>query len=104
MADFYKNERRRLDILVEDDDKPTGGQWSFDEDNRKKLPKDVSVPELAKAERGPYTADVIDLVCKNFPDHPGDAEDFAWPTGTSALTRMPSRSAATASFTACSVH
>jgi len=35
MADFYKFQRKRLDILM-DGDEPFGGQWSFDEDNRKK--------------------------------------------------------------------
>ena len=36
MADFYKFQRTRLDILM-DGDKPAGGQWSFDDENRKKL-------------------------------------------------------------------
>ena len=47
MADFYKWQRKRLDILVEDDD-PVGGKWSFDEDNRKKVPKKLlgEIPEL----------------------------------------------------------
>lgn len=38
MAEFYKFQRRRFDILM-DDDSPTGGKWSFDEANRKKVPK-----------------------------------------------------------------
>jgi len=37
MAEFYKFQRTRLNILMDDDD-PVGGQWSFDEQNRKKLP------------------------------------------------------------------
>ncbi|MSZ75984.1 MAG: cryptochrome/photolyase family protein, partial [Actinobacteria bacterium] len=38
MQHFYTWQRRRLDVLVEDGD-PVGGKWSFDEANRKKLPK-----------------------------------------------------------------
>ena len=38
MADFYQWQRRRLDILM-DNGKPVGEKWSFDEKNRKKLPK-----------------------------------------------------------------
>lgn len=38
MADYYKSQRRRLDVLM-DGDQPKGGRWSFDEDNRKKVPK-----------------------------------------------------------------
>jgi len=37
MADFYKWQRTRLGILM-DGDEPEGGQWSYDEDNRRKLP------------------------------------------------------------------
>ena len=38
MADFYKHQRRKLNILLEGD-KPVGGKWSFDTENRKKIPK-----------------------------------------------------------------
>ncbi len=38
MAGFYKHQRRRLNVLVEKD-QPVGGQWSFDEQNRRKIPK-----------------------------------------------------------------
>jgi len=37
MADFYQWQRRRMDILMEGN-APAGGSWSFDKDNRKKLP------------------------------------------------------------------
>ena len=44
MADFYKWQRRRLDILIEQDGTPTGGQWSFDAENRQPIPKSVTPP------------------------------------------------------------
>ncbi|WP_308988908.1 cryptochrome/photolyase family protein [Roseibacillus persicicus] len=44
MARFYQHQRQRMDILMEGSE-PAGGQYSFDEDNRKKLPKDHPVPE-----------------------------------------------------------
>ena len=44
MADYYKFQRRRLDVLMDEDDEPTGGRWSFDEDNRKKVPRSCAVP------------------------------------------------------------
>ena len=53
MAAFYKAERARLNILLTPEGKPIGDQWSFDADNRKKLPKDVHPPELPEvAENG----------------------------------------------------
>jgi len=38
MQDFYVWQRRRLDVLL-DGDQPVGGRWSYDADNRKKLPR-----------------------------------------------------------------
>ena len=46
MATFYKNTRKKLNILMKKDGKPEGGKWSFDEDNRKKLPKDIKIPNF----------------------------------------------------------
>ncbi len=80
MASFYKQQRRSLGILVDDDGNPDGGQWSFDEDNRKPLPKDVSPPAVDSAEPTRHTRAVIKLVEKHFADHPGDASTFWWPT------------------------
>ena len=48
MATFYKETRKKLNILIEKDETPVGGKWSFDEDNRNKLPKNISIPKLPK--------------------------------------------------------
>jgi deoxyribodipyrimidine photolyase-related protein len=45
MARFYKQLRQETGILMDDDNEPVGGQYSFDEDNRQKLPKSVPLPE-----------------------------------------------------------
>jgi Uncharacterized protein related to deoxyribodipyrimidine photolyase len=39
MANFYKIIRTKLNILMNSNGTPKGNKWSFDEDNRKKLPK-----------------------------------------------------------------
>ncbi len=80
MGDFYKRQRRRLDILVDGDGEPTGGRWSFDADNRKKLPRSVTPPKIQAPTRDAHVDDVIELVEREFPDHPGDAKEFWWPT------------------------
>ena len=80
MGEFYKRQRRKLDILVDGDGQPTGGRWSFDADNRRKLPKDVTPPEMDWAARTDHVVDVIELVAREFADHPGDANEFCWPT------------------------
>jgi deoxyribodipyrimidine photolyase-related protein len=80
MADFYKRQRMRAGILVDNDGNPEGGKWSFDESNRRKLPTDVQPPGIAPAERTAHVEDVIAVVDRNFADHPGRADDFWWPT------------------------
>ncbi|NNF50673.1 MAG: cryptochrome/photolyase family protein [Woeseiaceae bacterium] len=80
MGDFYKQQRQRLGILVDGDGQPTGGRWSFDADNRKKLPRSITPPEIAVPARDAHVDDVIHLVEREFPDHPGETAEFAWPT------------------------
>lgn len=80
MAEFYKAERRRLGILVDADGNPDGGRWSFDEENRKKLPKDVEPPDVEPEKHTDHTEALIPLVKETFSSHPGDAADFWWPT------------------------
>ena len=74
MAKFYERQRRRLNVLMEGDD-PEGGQWSFDHDNRKKLPKKQAVPETAWATPTGHVADVRAVIAKHFDDHPGTLPD-----------------------------
>ena len=38
MESFYRNMRKKHDVLMEND-KPLTGKWNYDDDNRKKLPK-----------------------------------------------------------------
>ena len=80
MGEFYKQQRQRLDILVDDAGQPTGGQWSFDADNRKKLPKNLVPPSIDWASSAEHVDDVIELVVNEFADHPGNAREFCWPT------------------------
>jgi deoxyribodipyrimidine photolyase-related protein len=80
MADFYKQQRLRSGILLDDDGGPEGGKWSFDESNRRKLPKDLQPPEVASAKHTRHVDDVIAVVEQRFADHPGRAQDFWWPT------------------------
>ncbi len=45
MAQFYKKIRQDKQILCNEDGTPVGGKWSFDQDNRKKIPKNLQLPE-----------------------------------------------------------
>jgi deoxyribodipyrimidine photolyase-related protein len=83
MKTFYESQRRRLKILVDKDEQPTGGQWSFDEMNRKPLPKNVQPPEPSRPRLSDFAIQTdlvgkLNAVCtKHFSHHPG-ALDNIW--------------------------
>lgn len=81
MQGFYQWQRTRLGILVEgpDHDRPVGGTWSFDPENRKKLPKGHPVPPRAPVEWLPEAEEAVAWVGEAFPDAPGHAATFDWP-------------------------
>ncbi len=79
MANFYKIVRAKTDILMENN-KPKGGKWSFDEDNRKKLPKDIKIPEMIKAKETKHTKVLKQEINKIFKNHPGEVDNFWLPT------------------------
>lgn len=75
MKSFYQAQRHRLQILIEADGKPVGGQWSFDELNRKSLPKTLQPPEPErKTQLSELEHTALVATCQTFfPDHPGTA-------------------------------
>lgn len=79
MAAFYQAQRKRLGILVDADGNPEGGQWSFDEDNRKKLPKNHTPPEAPEVLHNYYTEVACSQIEEQFPDNPGTVENFRYP-------------------------
>jgi deoxyribodipyrimidine photolyase-related protein len=73
--DFYIDQRKKHNILI-NQMKPEGGQWSFDKENRKKLPKNITVPTIPS-----YTASIDEnTILTDFPDHYGSIEGFHFPT------------------------
>ena len=80
-TEFYIAQRKRLGLLLEKGAKPLGGKWSYDPENRKKLPKGVIVPTLHRPDEDEYTREARQYVRKQFPLAIGsDDEPFAYPT------------------------
>jgi deoxyribodipyrimidine photolyase-related protein len=76
---FYKWQRIRLNILINKDGSPTGGKWSFDSENREKLPKNVKIPPILKLEVNKYIEEAKKYVNKNFPKNYGSLDYFIYP-------------------------
>jgi deoxyribodipyrimidine photolyase-related protein len=77
MASFYQKMRIKMSILIDENRKPIGGKWSFDEENRKKIPKDINVPEIPKAIKINKINNLKEKINILFKDHPGSA-DYLW--------------------------
>ena len=80
MATFYKEVRKKSGILMGSDGNPIGGKWSFDEDNRNKLPKNISIPKFPKINETNHTKKLKPIIEKEFKNHPGSTDNFWFAT------------------------
>jgi len=96
MEYFYREMRRRHGVLMENGE-PAGGRWNFDAENRAGFPKSgpAALPQAPQFAPDAITGDVITMVRRLFPQHPGSLADFGWP-----VTRADALSAL-ADFVAC---
>ena len=88
MASFYQKGRKKLDLLMDQDNKPLGGKWSFDEENRKKIPKNTSLPSFPVVKVSDHHKDVATLINKVFKDHPGDLGNIWFPVNRKGANKQ----------------
>ena len=88
MSSFYQKARKNLDILMDENGKPVGGKWSFDEDNRKKIPKNVEPPEMIVFKKSKYDEEIKKLIINKFDDHPGDLENTWFPVNRAGAEKQ----------------
>ena len=79
MAKFYEMQRKRLGVLLDDEGGPLGGRWSFDADNRKKLPKGIVVPEEPRCAPSSFVLSARQQLAEEILPRLGSADDFAYP-------------------------
>ncbi|MEM7746295.1 MAG: cryptochrome/photolyase family protein, partial [Pseudomonadota bacterium] len=90
LEDFYRWQRRETGLLMEGG-KPIGGQWNYDQENRKSFGREGPGLTPARPESMPdeITHDVMALVDRLFPDAPGSTTGFSEPvTRRSALAHL----------------
>ena len=74
--EYFCREMRRKTGLLMSGDKPEGGKWNYDRDNRKRAPSDLLFPQPYRVEPDAITKERIDVVEDRFPDHFGDVKPF----------------------------
>lgn len=80
MKTFYESQRKKRNILLDPSGFPVGGKWSFDTENRKKLPKNYIAPSLPLISFTEEEREVFTLVETQFSNHPGNTKEFWLPT------------------------
>jgi deoxyribodipyrimidine photolyase-related protein len=77
---WYRELRKKYQVLMEDEKQPLGGQWNYDQSNRKAFKKDgpQNVPSTISWASDKITQAVIDLVNEEYPDHPGELITLYW--------------------------
>ena len=85
MEFFYREMRKRTAILM-DGDKPAGGAWNLDKQNRKAMPKRLRPPSHRFVAPNSVTRQAIADVARLFPSHFGSLEGFGYATTPKPLT------------------
>ena len=77
MEYFYREMRRKTGLLM-DGDKPEGGSWNYDKENRKPAKPDLFRKGPPDFEPDEITAEILDLVEAEFPDNFGELRPFSF--------------------------
>lgn len=75
MEYFYRDMRRKTGLLMVGD-KPEGGKWNYDTENRKPAEGNLFMPAPKRFAHDDITTDVLALVGDRFADNFGDLEPF----------------------------
>jgi deoxyribodipyrimidine photolyase-related protein len=80
-TDFYIQQRKQLNLLLDKKGNPLGGQWTYDADNRLNYPKGKKPPAVHFPKTNEHWKEASGYVEKNFPENYGTVNnDFAYPT------------------------
>ena len=77
---FYKAQRTKLNILIDKENNPEGGKWTYDDQNRLKYPKGKKTPKVNFPAKPKNHNEIIDYINKYFPNNYGTLESmFIYP-------------------------
>lgn len=76
---FYIWQRKRLNILLEDN-KPIGGKWTYDTENRLPFPQNFHTDTKFNINNSKYVKNAAIYINTHFKNNPGDNTSFYLPT------------------------
>ncbi|MFN9108857.1 MAG: cryptochrome/photolyase family protein, partial [Bacteroidota bacterium] len=78
-TDFYIHQRKKLNLLLDARQKPVGGKWTFDAENREKLPKKITLPSIQLPKENIYLQEAKAYVHNHFSSHYGTVDTYYYP-------------------------
>ncbi|MDI6402966.1 cryptochrome/photolyase family protein, partial [Balneolaceae bacterium ANBcel3] len=79
-TDFYKDQRKKRNILLDKNRKPIGGKWTLDAQNRLKYPKSKKTPAIPVLPSNPLYQESSTYTERHFSANYGSIEtDFRYP-------------------------
>lgn len=63
---FYKQERKKRNILLDKDGNPEGGKWTYDSENRKKFPKGKTAPNIHFPEGNSFWNEAVEYTNNHY--------------------------------------
>ena len=72
---FYIDQRKKRAVLIDDNNQPIGGKWTFDTENRKKYPSKKIPPSVTFPEKDEVYDTAYEYTSKHFESHFGELID-----------------------------
>ena len=88
MKTFYEAQRKRMKLLVDDELRPEGGRWSYDDENRKKFPLKATPPADPRVRQTGGEKKIVKEVVEDLIEEAavvfGDYDNFKYPISSSS--------------------
>ncbi|HMR41737.1 MAG TPA: cryptochrome/photolyase family protein [Ignavibacteria bacterium] len=79
-TDFYKFQRKKRNIMMENNKDPVGGKWTYDDENRLKYPKGKIPPIVEFLKPNKFYTEAVNYTNRYFSDNYGALNnDFIYP-------------------------
>lgn len=78
-TDFYINQRKERNILIEENNNPAGGKWTYDKENRLKYPAEKQPPKTVSIPENDFDKEARSYTEKHFSNYYGSI-NIKYPT------------------------
>jgi deoxyribodipyrimidine photolyase-related protein len=78
-TDFYIHQRKKHRLLINTDGTPRGGKWTFDAENREKLPKKINIPSVIPTLQNEWIQEARNYAQQFYQDNYGSIDNWYYP-------------------------